>query len=63
MGEVKPTKMEEDEDVVGTEGSKEMTYEDKLQHVNTIAKPMASKKLTKKIYKCIKKGIYRSITR
>lgn len=34
----------------------EMSYEEKLQLVNAIAKPMAPKKLTKKIYKCIKKG-------
>lgn len=30
--------------------------EDKLQFVNAIAKPMASRKLTKKIYKLIKKA-------
>ena len=32
------------------------TYEDKLKSVSVIAKPMASKKLTKKVYKIIKKG-------
>jgi len=32
------------------------TYEDKLKFVSVIAKPMASKKLTKKVYKIIKKG-------
>lgn len=36
---------------------KEMNYEDKLGFVNAISQPMAPKKLTKKIYKCIKKGI------
>lgn len=46
-------KMEVDENV--QEGG-ELTYEDKLKYVNTIAKPMASKKLAKKIYKCIKKA-------
>lgn len=35
---------------------KEVSYEDKLLIVNAIASPMAPKKLTKKIYKCIKKG-------
>lgn len=35
---------------------KEMSYEDKLGFVNAISQPMAPKKLTKKIYKCIKKG-------
>merc|ERR1740116_244662 len=32
------------------------SYEDKLRFVSVIAKPMASKKLTKKVYKVIKKG-------
>jgi len=32
------------------------SYEEKLKFVSVIAKPMASKKLTKKIYKLIKKG-------
>ncbi len=31
-------------------------YEQKLQFVNEIAKPMANKKLVKKLFKCIKKG-------
>merc|ERR1739842_30037 len=30
---------------------------EKLKYVSVIAKPMASKKLAKKLYKCIKKGI------
>lgn len=34
----------------------EISYEEKLRYVNAVAKPMAPKKLTKKIYKCIKKG-------
>lgn len=34
----------------------EISYEEKLRLVNAIAKPIAPKKLTKKIYKCIKKG-------
>merc|ERR1712015_34761 len=32
------------------------SYEEKLKFVSCIAKPMASKKLTKKLYKLIKKG-------
>ncbi|XP_015175952.1 PREDICTED: H/ACA ribonucleoprotein complex subunit 2-like protein [Polistes dominula] len=46
-------KMEVDESL--QEGT-ELSYEDKLKYINNIAKPMASKKLTKKIYKCIKKA-------
>lgn len=34
----------------------EISYEEKLRLVNAIAKPIAPKKLTKKIYKCIKKA-------
>ena len=37
------------------------TYEDKLKFVNRIAKPMASKKLAKKLLKMIKKGIFIAI--
>merc|ERR1711944_254515 len=36
--------------------TEEMSYEDRLKYVSVISKPMAPKKLTKKIYKCIKKG-------
>ncbi len=31
-------------------------YEQKLKFVNAIATPVASKKLVKRLYKCIKKG-------
>merc|ERR1719163_763831 len=34
-----------------------MSYEDRLKHVSIIAKPMANKKLAKKLYKCIEKGL------
>merc|ERR1711894_107697 len=35
----------------------EISYEDRLNFVSVIAEPMASKKLAKKLYKCIKKGM------
>jgi len=35
----------------------EMSYEDKLEFVAVIAKPMANKKLAKRVYKVIKKGM------
>lgn len=35
----------------------EDNYADKVKHANQIASPMASKKLTKKCYKLIKKGM------
>lgn len=51
-------KMEVDDSIVKDENidAPEISYEEKLRFVNAIAKPMAPKKLTKKIYKCIKKG-------
>lgn len=55
MGEIKPKK-DEGEDAPDAEG-KELSYEDKLKNCSQIADPMASKKLTKKIYKLIKKGM------
>lgn len=38
--------------------SEKASYEDRLLYVTEIAKPMAGKKLTKKIYKLIKKGMF-----
>lgn len=53
-------KQEMDDSVkdVETGDNTEMTFEEKLKFISPIAKPMAPKKLTKKIYKCIKKGIF-----
>lgn len=55
-----PIKMEIDDSVKEGDGTDvtEGSYEEKLKYVNAISKPMAPKKLTKKIYKCIKKGNY-----
>ncbi|XP_023235082.1 H/ACA ribonucleoprotein complex subunit 2-like protein [Centruroides sculpturatus] len=36
--------------------NKESTYEDKLKFVSVIAKPMASRKLAKKLYKLVRKA-------
>lgn len=36
--------------------SDKSSYEELLNHVSIIAKPMASRKLTKRIYKLLKKG-------
>lgn len=32
------------------------SYQELVANVNTIAQPLASKKLSKKLYKCVKKG-------
>merc|ERR1719450_386056 len=53
MGKDKKEKVTENGDDTISEGP---SYEDKLKFVSVIAKPMASKKLTKKVYKVIKKG-------
>lgn len=37
-------------------GQDSLTYEEKLAFVNSIAKPMATKKFTKKLYKLVKKA-------
>nr|QBH73537.1 putative NHP2 protein [Encarsia formosa] len=47
--------IDESKDNLDLTNTKE-SYEDKLKIVNSIATPMAPKKLTKKIYKCIKKA-------
>lgn len=47
--------LEESKENLDLTNAKE-SYEEKLKIVNSIASPMAPKKLTKKIYKCIKKG-------
>ena len=41
-----------------TEGAKSTTiaYEDRIAHVSVIANPLANKKMTKKVYKLIKKS-------
>ena len=47
---------EKDSSMVDESVAEGPSYEDKLRFVSVIAKPMASKKLTKKVYKLIKKG-------
>ncbi|CAL1673700.1 unnamed protein product [Lasius platythorax] len=52
-------KIEVDENIIKEEkidAPETISYEEKLRLMNAIAKPIASKKLTKKIYKCIKKA-------
>ena len=43
------------ETTIDAESGKQ-SYEELLNHVSVIAKPMASRKLTKRIYKVLKKG-------
>ena len=51
-GEMETTTL--DESIPGE--SEELTYEELVARVSVIAKPLASKKLTKRLYKTVKKG-------
>merc|ERR1712228_572387 len=57
MGKEKKEKKSMDESQNNGTDAEEMSYEDRLKYVSIISKPMAPKKLTKKLYKCIKKGM------
>lgn len=37
-------------------GATEKSYQELLANINPIANPLASRKLSKKLYKCVKKG-------
>uniref|UniRef100_W5MTR7 H/ACA ribonucleoprotein complex subunit 2 n=2 Tax=Lepisosteus oculatus TaxID=7918 RepID=W5MTR7_LEPOC len=50
MTKAKKEKVEEES------GSTENTYQDLIANINAIAQPLASRKLTKKLYKCVKKA-------
>lgn len=52
MTKVKKEKNCEEEATAGTEKS----YEELIANINPIASPLASRKLSKKLYKCVKKG-------
>ncbi|XP_028669030.1 H/ACA ribonucleoprotein complex subunit 2-like protein [Erpetoichthys calabaricus] len=47
--------MEEEEEAAAS-GGNEKTYQELIANVNAIAQPLASRKLSKKLYKCIKKA-------
>jgi len=57
MGKDKKAKKSLDESQSNGDSKDEVSYEDRLKFVSVISKPMASKKLAKKLYKCIKKGM------
>lgn len=45
----------------GDDGENEDSWSEKIQHLNAIANPIASKKLTKRLYKIVKKGKIKKI--
>lgn len=52
MTKAKKEKVDGEEAADATEKS----YQELIANVNPIAQPLASKKLSKKLYKCVKKG-------
>ena len=56
MGHKVKKQTTEDENDVELKEEEDNDYELKLKFINPIASPMASKKLVKRLYKCIKKG-------
>lgn len=57
MGKVKQEKDTAQNESNVNVKDEELSYEEKIENCSIIAKPMASKKLAKKCYKLIKKGI------
>uniref|UniRef100_A0A5F8H8B3 H/ACA ribonucleoprotein complex subunit 2 n=1 Tax=Monodelphis domestica TaxID=13616 RepID=A0A5F8H8B3_MONDO len=49
--------VEESEAAPETSAEPERTYEEMLANLNPIAQPLASRRLTRKLYKCIKKAV------
>ncbi|XP_060621661.1 H/ACA ribonucleoprotein complex subunit 2 [Anolis sagrei] len=47
---------EEEQAAPETEATPERSYHELVENVNAIARPLASRKLTRKLYKCIKKA-------
>ncbi|CAG9569486.1 unnamed protein product [Danaus chrysippus] len=56
MGKVKQEPVEQEEAGDVSIKTEPQSYDEKVEHCSVIAKPMASKKLSKKIYKLIKKS-------
>ncbi|XP_050357769.1 H/ACA ribonucleoprotein complex subunit 2-like protein [Nymphalis io] len=56
MGKVKQEPVDQEEQGDVSIKNEPQSYDDKVEHCSIIAKPMASKKLSKKIYKLIKKS-------
>lgn len=55
MGKIKQEPVEQEDGDVSIKAEPQ-SYDDKVEHCSVIAKPMAPKKLSKKIYKLIKKS-------
>ncbi len=56
MTKTKKEKVSADGEEAAAADGNERSYQELIAHVNSIAQPLASKKLSKKLYKCVKKG-------
>ncbi|XP_003217638.1 H/ACA ribonucleoprotein complex subunit 2 [Anolis carolinensis] len=56
MGRASKRQEAEEEAAPEPEATPERSYHELVENVNTIAQPLASRKLTRKLYKCIKKA-------
>ncbi|XP_072230676.1 H/ACA ribonucleoprotein complex subunit 2-like protein [Leuresthes tenuis] len=58
MTKVKKEKIDEEEaaEPAGGAAGTERSYQELIAHLNPIAQPLASRKLSKKLYKCVKKA-------
>lgn len=56
MTKIKKDKVATEGDEAEAAGGTERSYQELVANVNPIAQPLASKKLSKKLYKCVKKG-------
>lgn len=62
MTKVKKEKVSAEADEAAAAGGSEKPYQELVANVNQIAQPLASRKLSKKLYKCVKKGKYEERT-
>lgn len=56
-GQLTILNMTEDTSIIDP-NNKKVSYSTRIKYLNEIAKPLATKALTKKIYKLVKKGLY-----
>ncbi|XP_040006370.1 H/ACA ribonucleoprotein complex subunit 2-like protein [Xiphias gladius] len=56
MTKVKKEKASAEGEEAAAAGGNEKSYQELIANVNSIAQPLASKKLSKKLYKCVKKA-------
>lgn len=56
MAKTKKEKVSADGEEAAAPDGPEKSYQELVANLNPVAQPLASKKLSKKLYKCVKKG-------